>query len=77
MAFQHRTNSGSLFKNTMKQEGERTPDYRGELDVDGRLYEVAGWIKDGAKGKFMSLAVKPKDGAGTSKREKVEDECPF
>lgn len=58
--FQQRDNSGVLFKND-KGDNPSRPDYRGDLMVDGQPYELAAWIKDGARGKFMSLSVKPKD----------------
>jgi hypothetical protein len=45
MTFQHRSGAGSLFKNKLKQEGENTPDYRGEININGGLYELAAWIK--------------------------------
>lgn len=55
-----RQNSGTLFKNDKQGKASR-PDYNGSINVDGRDYWLSAWIKDGAKGKFMSLAVKPKD----------------
>ncbi len=59
MSFEHKDMSGTLFKND-KGDNPKRPDYRGELLVHGELLEIAAWLKDGAKGKFMSLAVKPK-----------------
>jgi hypothetical protein len=50
--------SGFMFRNQRKQEGDRLPDYEGRLIVHGTKLRVAGWIKQGAKGKFLSLAVK-------------------
>jgi hypothetical protein len=46
MAFEQRNNSGGvLFKNSRKQEGSKQPDYRGELMIDGALFEVTGWVR--------------------------------
>lgn len=53
-------NSGALFKND-KQGNEKRPDYNGSINVDGRDYWISAWLKEGQKGKFMSLSVKPKD----------------
>jgi hypothetical protein len=50
--------SGVMFRNQRKQEGDRQPDYEGRLIVHGTKLWVVGWIKQGAKGKFLSLAVK-------------------
>lgn len=49
-----------MFRND-KGDNDKRPDYRGDLNVNGVTYEIAGWIKSGQKGKFMSLSVKPKD----------------
>lgn len=57
-----RENSGVLFKNDRKDK-ESHPDYKGSVNVGGTEYWLSAWIKTGAKGKFMSLAVSPKDKA--------------
>ena len=52
--------SGILFKNT-KGTKEMSPAYTGSITVAGIKYSLAAWIKEGQKGKFMSLAIKPWD----------------
>ena len=55
------TNRGALFSNRDKKTSENFPDYGGSLNVDGKEYFISAWLKDGPKGKFMSLSVKPKE----------------
>ncbi len=55
-----RDNTGVLFKND-KKESERHPDYKGNITVNGTDYWLSAWIKEGKSGKFMGLALSPKD----------------
>ena len=77
-----RTNTGILFKND--SENEKAPKYTGKINVDGKEYQLAAWIREGKKGKFMSLKVeerqKPKaspTGTGRDLIDPVDDEIPW
>jgi len=75
-----RDNSGVLFKND-KKESEKHPDYKGNLTVDGKDYWLSAWIKEGKGGKFMGLALSPKDEAPLrappAKTKFVDEDLPF
>ena len=62
--FELREGQGNLFKND-KDGNEKRPDYRGEIKLlDGQTVKLAGWIKQGAKGSFLSLSIdKPREDA--------------
>ncbi len=47
--------TGVLFKNDKKEPGSKQPDYRGKCEIGGKVLEIAAWIREGEKGKFMSL----------------------
>ena len=63
--YQPKDMSGSLFKND-KGENPSRPDYRGDICINGQVYSLSAWIKDGRPGtkmegrKFMSLSAQPK-----------------
>lgn len=64
MAYQPKEGSGALFRND-KGDNPARPDYRGDIMLNGVLYEVSGWLKplpSDASKRFMSLSGKPKQG---------------
>ena len=79
---QIRDNSGVLFKSD-KRDNERAPHYKGNITVDGKDYWLSAWVKEGKSGKFMGLAVSPKEPmAKPSERSKAtgfdsDDSMPF
>ncbi len=83
-------NRGSLWKN-QKKETEDQPDYRGDIDVDGKQFWLSAWVKTSGPSsakrpneKFFSLALTekeqqlPKDEPQSSLQEALDgDEIPF
>ena len=51
------TNRGVLFRENEKK-SDKAPDYKGKLNVEGKEYELAGWIRVSKAGnKFLSVSV--------------------
>ena len=63
------TNSGILSRNDRKEKDSH-PDFKGQINVDGKDYWLSGWVKTKKdnSGKFFSLSVTPKDGAATTSK---------
>jgi len=67
--FEHKENTGSVFTND-KKGNEKAPDLKGQVNVGGKLYDVAMWVKEGNNGKYYSMKVdeprqyKPKEETG-------------
>ena len=60
-------NTGVLFYNSYKEEGDNKPNLTGEATVDGVTKTIAAWKNESKKGKkYYSLVIKDK-----------EDEVPF
>jgi len=72
-----RTNTGILFKN--ESENEKAPKYTGKINVGGKEYELAAWIKEGKTGKFMSLKVQePRQKQAPQKDfDDIKDDIPW
>ncbi len=77
------TNRGVLFKND-KKESKKHPDYTGKINVGGKEMRIAAWIKEGQKGKFMSLMVSefqkqeaPKYSNRSGSLAYMDDDIPF
>jgi len=49
-------NSGVLFKND-KKGNEKAPDYKGKVNIEGKEKDIAGWIREGKSGKFISIKI--------------------
>lgn len=61
-------NTGTLFKNT-KKTTDAQPDYYGSLLVGSKEMRLAAWVKDGKKGKYMSISLselRPDAAAGST-----------
>jgi hypothetical protein len=54
-----RDNSGALFKND-RREKDTHPTHTGQCTIDGKQFWISAWVKEGSKGRFFSLAFKPK-----------------
>lgn len=54
--YTHKENSGSLFKNNYKTE-DRHPDYKGKINIAGKIMDIALWKRMSKDGKTPFLSV--------------------
>lgn len=76
-------NTGVLFKND-KKGNDKAPDYTGSFtNENNEKMDLAAWIRDGKKGKFLSVKVSEKfqpkggNGGGGRGRQEDDDDVPF
>lgn len=67
MAYEHKAGELTLFKNERK-ENDRQPDYKGRgCGLDGQPLEIAGWLRQGQRGTFLSIRIStPRDHGETN-----------
>jgi len=69
------TNRGVLFTN--KKTKENQPDKTGQINIQGKIWELSGWNKTSSKGnEFTSLSVREPTLKKTQTSEK-EDDIPY
>ena len=73
--------SGILFNDGPQEEGSNKPQFTGRIMIEGKLWRLAGWPKQGQSGKrFLSLkASEPqaKQGGGGPTDPPSDDDIPF
>lgn len=86
-----KANGGIAFKNKFKKDAKH-PDFKGTVDVDGKQKEIAVWMREGAKGEYMTFSfsepynksAEPPEGIYERKgiydkpidREQIQDDTP-
>ena len=83
---EQKPNSGAIFKND-KKTAQTHPDYRGKINVEGKDFEIALWLKESAKGmKYFSASISepyvaPQQSQPSPERapsgDSMDDDLPF
>jgi len=59
MSYSPKPSTGALFKNDRKSK-DHQPDYKGTITLaDGSTLQIAGWVSQGANGKYLALKLNP------------------
>lgn len=69
--YEERENRWSLFRNT-KKDKESSPDFSGNINIEGKLYKLSGWITETATNRFFSGSVRP-----VIAPETIDEDIPF
>ena len=77
MAYEPKDLTGTFRRNERKEK-ETHPDFTGTARINGVDYWISGWTKQNERGKYMSLAFKPKDGGNqfASLRDELNAKSP-
>jgi hypothetical protein len=68
---------GTLGKND-RREKDTQPEYTGKCEIDGKLYWISAWVKEGNGRKFFSLSFKPQEAQSQQRsREHDDGSAPF
>ena len=73
--FQHKPNSGSIFKND-KRDKESSPNGKGSALIDGVEYWISAWTNDGKNGKYQGLKFQRKDDAHKQGMQQAQAAAP-
>jgi hypothetical protein len=73
MKYTQKENTGVLFKNNKKTD-DKQPDYTGNILIGTEELRLAGWIKEGKNGKFLSIkATEQTSKKETTSQDSVDD----
>lgn len=73
-------NQGAIFKND-KKTSDKAPEYKGKINVDGKEYSIALWVRDSQSGmKYFSVKIEEpyqKAEASVPAEQKYDNNLPF
>jgi hypothetical protein len=82
--YEPKENKGQLFKNDRKREGKQDADYKGKINIEGKIFWLNGWINEDKNGnKYLGLSVQPVQQQSQQQKIRVvggsdiDDEIPF
>ena len=67
--FQQKDMTGAIFRNDKRNGNERAPNATGTAMIDGVIYRISAWTKEGKNGRFQSLAFSRREGDAPTKHD--------
>ena len=72
------TNSGALFKNNTKEEGDNRPDMTGLVNIEGKEWRLSAWSNTSKAGmKYLSIKVSEKQENQKQDQQQPEGDMPI
>ena len=78
ITYEQRDGQGSLFINE-KKTSDKQPDYQGNVMINGKKMQIAGWKKQSKSGStFLSIQIsEPREATTAAAKPAFDDKLPF
>lgn len=58
MAYELKPGQGNLSQNKYRKT-DNQPSHKGKVNLEGKIYDLSGWVKQGNYGEWFSLKIQP------------------
>jgi hypothetical protein len=76
MSRQYDNNMRGTLGRNHRREKDSHPEYTGKCEINGQMYWISAWVKEGQGEKFFSLSFKPQEQAPTQRTGSARRQAP-